>query len=70
MNTVTLTKKEFADLPDYSCTLPTGTTIGKQWKRRNNYYDESKGWCRGTYSRQIDKDTVEITWEKIWVASI
>jgi len=70
MNTVSLTKSEFEKLPDYSCSLPTGATIGKQWKRRNDYYDESKGWTRGTYSRRIDAETVAITWEKIWIASV
>ncbi len=30
--TVMLTQQEFDDLPEYSMSLPTGTTIGKQWK--------------------------------------
>lgn len=33
-----LTRKEFDELLDYSCSLPTGTTIGKRWKRNNNAY--------------------------------
>lgn len=70
MTTVTLTRKEFEALPDYSCSLPTGTTIGKQWKKRKNYYDESKGWVRGTYSKQLEPDLVAITWENIWIASL
>lgn len=37
-NVVRLTKREFDDLSDYSCTLPTGTTIGKRWKRDQNAY--------------------------------
>lgn len=70
MNTVPLTKQEFDALPDYSCSLPTGTTIGKQWKRRNNYDDESKGWTRGTYSHRIDAHTVAILWENIWLTTL
>lgn len=29
---VYLTQQQFDRLPEYSCSLPTGTTIGKQWK--------------------------------------
>jgi hypothetical protein len=32
-----LSIKEFEALPDYSCSLPTGTTVGKQWRRRTPY---------------------------------
>ncbi|KKK78695.1 hypothetical protein LCGC14_2840980 [marine sediment metagenome] len=28
-----LTTKEFEDLLEYSCSIPTGTTLGKKWKR-------------------------------------
>lgn len=33
MENIILTKKEFDELPEYSCSLPTGTTIGKKWKK-------------------------------------
>ena len=33
MNKIYLTQKEFKELPEYSLTVPTGVTIGKQWKR-------------------------------------
>ena len=36
--TVQLTKREFDELSEYSCTLPTGTTLGKRWKRDQNAY--------------------------------
>jgi len=32
METVILSKEEFDDMPEYSCTLPSGTTLGKVWK--------------------------------------
>ena len=35
MELIYLTKKEFHDLLEYSISQPTGTTIGKEWKRRN-----------------------------------
>lgn len=28
---------EFERLPEYSCTIPTGVTIGKRWRRREPY---------------------------------
>ena len=31
--TALMTRREFEDLPQYSCSLPTGQTIGKRWKR-------------------------------------
>jgi len=38
METVYLTKRELDGLAEYSCTVPTGTTIGKRWKRNDNAY--------------------------------
>lgn len=35
---VTLTASELAELPEYSCSLPTGTTIGKRWRRNRAAY--------------------------------
>lgn len=37
LKTINLTKKEFDNLPEYSCSIPTGTTIGKQWKKNCNF---------------------------------
>jgi len=34
MDDTLLTQKEFDDLLEYSTSIPTGTTIGKRWKRR------------------------------------
>lgn len=35
--TVTLTEREFEDLFEYSCSLPSLTTIGKRWKCDKNF---------------------------------
>lgn len=35
---VRLTKRELDELPEYSCSMPTGTTVGKRWKRDVNAY--------------------------------
>ena len=32
-----ITRSEFFDLPDYSCSIPTGVVIGKRWRRRVHY---------------------------------
>ena len=55
-----LTSREFAALPEYSCSLPTGTTIGKRWKRLDGSHDQrflaSGGkprWMVGEYTRYV-----------------
>lgn len=34
-----LTAAELNDLPEYSCSMPTGTTIGRMWKKDMYAYD-------------------------------
>lgn len=66
MRIVLLTQKEFDELKDYSCSYPTGQIIGKKWKRRLNYYDESKGWYFCEYTRLIpETNEIEIGYWKI-----
>lgn len=65
--TITLTKTEFDELLDYSCSNPSGTTIGKRWKRRSDYHDETKGWYMGEYIEHPDPDLVGIKWREIVV---
>lgn len=64
---VRLTQQEFDELLDYSCSIPTGTIIGKKWKRRNDYHDESKGWMMGEYIQDPKgrEDMVGIEWSDI-----
>ena len=59
---IILTKEEFDNLPEYSCSLPTGTTIGKKWKSKVNYNDSSKGWLLAEYIEIGKKDKVGIKW--------
>ena len=33
-----ISREELAKLGEYSCTLPTGTTIGKRWRRNVNAF--------------------------------
>lgn len=62
-----LTERELADLLDYSCSFPTGTTTGKRWKRNLNF--GRKGgpfepvWIVGEYGEPSeDGKTIEIKW--------
>ncbi len=55
-----LTPREFAALPEYSCSLPTGTTIGKRWKRLDGSHDHrfiaaggKPRWMIGEYVRYV-----------------
>lgn len=69
----TLTQAQFDILPEYSCTLPTGTTIGKKWKRDVNEPkrfhriepNAPKEWWTGEYTPHPDPDTVGIKWRKV-----
>jgi len=39
---IRITESELAKLPEYSCSVPTGTTIGKRWKYDHNAYNPRK----------------------------
>jgi hypothetical protein len=64
-----MTTAEFDRLPEYSGSLPTGTTIGKRWKRNTNYYRESWAapkWFIGEYTELIPETAqVLITWYRV-----
>lgn len=67
-----LTRKQFDALLEYSCSLPTGTTIGKQWKCRRPYIDDGNppDWYLGEYVEDPNpeyrqKGYVGIKWRKI-----
>lgn len=74
----TLTKEQFAELLEYSASLPTGTSIGKRWKRRVPARGEPCEWFMGEYVEPTEKDRAEaaargtecvgIRWTKIAVA--
>lgn len=61
-------RKEFDRLPEYSCSLPTGTILGKVWKRRVPYLiveDEPCKWYLGEYYDDGTPDQVAIRWREI-----
>lgn len=77
---VMLTKQEFEALLDYSCSLPTGTIVGKRWKCSDAY---SRGkmaaaraqgraltvgelnWWMGEYIPHKDPKLIGIEWTPI-----
>lgn len=69
MEKITLSESEFNKLADYSCTLPTGTTLGKRWKCKKTYHDASQGWLMGEYvpHPQNKPNKVGIRWTEIEV---
>lgn len=48
--TAVVTPEEFEALPEYSCSIPTGKTVGKRWKCKVDYYDASAGWLLREYA--------------------
>lgn len=65
--TVKMSIAEFDALLEYSTTLPTGTTIGKKWKRHILSGLNRGEWWLGEYvaDPQGDPKMVGITWKKI-----
>lgn len=51
-----ITRKKLAELPEYSTSVPTGTTIGKRWRR-----DVDGQWMIGEYVRLPDDSAFLLT---------
>lgn len=70
--TLVLSKREFEDLPEYSCSLPTGTTIGKRWKRDRNFGRRSDRvgpeWDVAEYAESEIPGMVDIHWYDVEIA--
>ena len=66
-----LTRAEFEALPEYSCSLPTGTTPGKRWRRHDGAHDREfvaaggvPVWIIGEFDPDDDGQgsTIKINW--------
>lgn len=69
---ICLSEKDFDALDDYSCSIPTGTYVGKRWKRRHpyvHYPDVVPTWTMGEYYEYGDHGRVGINWRPIVVAN-
>lgn len=60
--TVYFTQRYLDSLLEYSSSLPSGTTVGKRWKRR-----VADGWYLGEYFKDetTPPDSVSVRWSKI-----
>ena len=63
---VYMTMCEFDMLPEYSCSIPTGTTAGKRWKRGWPYMQPRHSWQMGEYG-QPEGVIVPIIWRSIFI---
>lgn len=65
MNRIRLYPWELASMPDYSCTLPTGTTLWKMWRRNLHAYTtppKPPRWVVGQYVPHHEPEKVGIKW--------
>lgn len=58
MDEIVITSCELDRLLEYSTSLPTGTTIGKRWKRLT----AGGEWVIGEYVEHPNPETVGIRW--------
>ena len=65
--TVRLFHWEFESIDDYSCSLPSATTMWKVWKNNKNAYNSRRlpNWYLGQYVPTDKKDYIGIRWFKI-----
>lgn len=64
-----ITARDFKDLGEYSCSFPTGTAIGKRWRRLEGSFSQAfvraggkPRWVIGEYVEHPDPKTVGIKW--------
>ena len=71
IGTTYVTQQEFDELLEYSSTVPTGTTIGKKWKRHEPYRrpqscidpeHDCGHWFMGEYIRPGPKEFAREVW--------
>lgn len=77
-----MTRETFQKLPEYSCSLPTGTAIGKRWRRLKRWLEPlepvpgqgqvvvtRESWVLGEYVECEEAGYVGIKWRKILLVS-
>jgi len=58
---VLIAREELMKLKDYSMSLPSGTTIGKRWRKS----DGKGGWKIGEYVPSLIDGIVNIKWSQV-----
>lgn len=64
---VTLSRKDFNSMSEYSCTVPTGVTFGKRWKcnvHARQPYNIAPAWLLGEY--QPSDTHPETHYKTVW----
>lgn len=72
---IVISRSDLQALPEYSCTLPTGTTIGKRWRRDTHIVGIARPqdkpgpseWVIGEYFDDGTPGMVAIRWS--WAVS-
>ena len=59
-DTTTMTMAELMMLPEYSSSLPTGTAIGKRWRRK-----QGTKWLTGEYVPSKKEGCVDVKWLEV-----
>lgn len=60
--TALATQEQFDALSEYSASFPSGTYVGKVWKRRHG-----DGWLLGEYVDTPDPNRVGVKWRELMV---
>jgi hypothetical protein len=71
---VVMTQREFDELLEYSCSVPTGQRIGKRWKIDRWFGSRLKNgprWWMGEYARDFKdergRDMIEMVFREILI---
>lgn len=56
MDATRLTRKEFDEMLEYSCSIPTGKAIGKRWKRDENFNGRTEQNVIDTVEKSLATD--------------
>lgn len=61
---IVMSREDLRDLPEYSCSIPTGTTIGKRW-RKNIHFGSGRipEWKIAEYVDDPNPEFIGIKWD-------
>ncbi len=67
-----MTQFQIDQIDEYSMSIPTGTTLGKRWKRNLNVFipKSSPHWVIGEYAAHDNPKLVAINWYRVSVVKM
>ncbi len=65
LNAIVMLRRDLEKLPEYSASLPTGTTIGTKWRRL-----VGSMWWIGEYVASRTPGYVDIRWQRVYVTPV